>query len=149
MIWLLKRSLRKASNGPRKRHYTIPRHIKKQPPKPMLVAKETKLKELVVVAAAQHKAPSQISKLGAALPAPGPYHIQIGAFRSETDALARLSDIGTIAGSLLKGHKSFTMQVPENNVYRARFAGFTEYQARRACSQLKKKAIDCLAVPAK
>lgn len=149
MIRLLQRSLRKASNGPRKRNYLIARAPKRiVKPKPVVVAKKTEISEPIVVAAAQPKAAQQIKKLGAALPAPGPYHIQIGAFSSENDALARLKRIGNEAGPILKGHNSFTMQVPNNNIFRARFAGFTEYQARRTCSALKKKSIDCLAVPA-
>ena len=82
-------------------------------------------------------------------PPEGPYHIQIGAFGSEEDAERRLHSIGSKAGKLLKGHKSFTMLVPTNNVYRARFAGFSEADARKTCRQLKKKSIDCMAISAK
>ncbi len=81
-------------------------------------------------------------------PPQGPYHIQIGAFGSEEDAERRLHSIGSKAGKLLTGHKSFTMLVPSNNVYRARFAGFSEADARKTCKQLKKKAIDCMAISA-
>ena len=81
-------------------------------------------------------------------PPQGPYHIQIGAFGSEEDAERRLHSIGSKAGKLLTGHKSFTMLVPSNNVYRARFAGFSEADARQTCRQLKKKAIDCMAISA-
>lgn len=78
----------------------------------------------------------------------GPYHIQIGAFGSEEDAQRRLHSITSSAGVLLKGHQSFTMLVPQNNVYRARFAGFSEQEARKTCKLLKRKSIDCLAVSA-
>lgn len=81
-------------------------------------------------------------------PPQGPYHIQIGAFGSEEDAQRRLHSIGSKAGRLLTGHKSFTMLVPQNNVYRARFAGFSEADARNTCKQLKKKSIDCLPISA-
>ena len=81
-------------------------------------------------------------------PPEGPYHIQIGAFGSAEDAERRLHSIGSRAGKLLKGHKSFTMLVPTNNVYRARFAGFSEADARKTCRQLKKKSIDCMAISA-
>lgn len=147
MIRLLRKSLRKASNGQRKKHYVLARRpVKKAAPKPVIVQK--KVAEPIVVASARAKAPEGISKLGAALPAPGPYHIQIGAFSTKDDALARLESIGSKAGSILKGHKSFTMAVPNSEIHRARFAGFTEFQAKRACNLLKKRSIDCLAVPA-
>lgn len=81
-------------------------------------------------------------------PPQGPYHIQIGAFGSEEDAERRLHSIGSKAGKLLTGHKSFTMKVSSNNVYRARFAGFSETDARQTCRQLKKKSIDCMAISA-
>lgn len=81
-------------------------------------------------------------------PPQGPYHIQIGAFGTEEDAERRLHSIGSKAGKLLNGHKSFTMKVSSNNVYRARFAGFSEADARKTCRQLKKKAIDCMAISA-
>lgn len=81
-------------------------------------------------------------------PPKGPYHIQIGAFGSEEDAERRLHSIGSKAGKLLKGHQSFTMLVPTNNVYRARFGGFSEADARKTCRQLKKKSIDCMAISA-
>lgn len=80
--------------------------------------------------------------------APGPYHIQVGAFGNQEDAQRRLHSIGTSASSLLKGHNSVTMLVPQNNVYRARFTGFSEADARSTCKLLKRKSIDCLAVPA-
>jgi D-alanyl-D-alanine carboxypeptidase len=81
-------------------------------------------------------------------PPQGPFHIQIGAFGTEEDAERRLHSIGSKAGKLLNGHKSFTMKVSSNNVYRARFAGFSEADARKTCRQLKKKAIDCMAISA-
>lgn len=84
----------------------------------------------------------------AALDAPGPYHIQVGAFGNQEDAQRRLHSIGSTASSLLKGHNSVTMLVPQNKVYRARFTGFSEADARSTCKLLKKKSIDCLAVPA-
>ncbi len=161
MIGLLKRSLRKASNGAPKRHVAIARRPKpwKNPDKAPVVAKkpvvaakpvvaEKKVTKAIVVASATQKAPERIQKLGAALPAEGPYHIQIGAFGSEMDAERRLRSIGSTAGSLLAGHKSFTMAVPDAKIFRARFAGFSQQQARRTCALLKKKSIDCLAVAA-
>lgn len=150
MIRLLKRALRKASNGPRKQLIAIPRRQPKpwKNPDGKKVIAEKKVTKAIVVAAATQKAPKGIQKLGAALPAEGPYHIQIGAFGSEMDAQRRLRSIGSKAGPLLAGHKSFTMAVPESNIFRARFAGFSQEQARRTCALLKKKSIDCLAVAA-
>lgn len=133
---LLNKALRKASNGPRKKIYQIAKP-KKQLKEPIVVATANP-KKLVI--------PPQ--KLGALTPAKGPYHIQIGAFGSKEDAQTRLATIGSKVGNLLKGHDSFTMPVPNQTLYRARFAGFSEQDARKTCQLLKRRAITCLAVPA-
>lgn len=142
MVRLLNKSLRRASNGQRKKHYLIAR--RKPAAKPPIVSVE---KKPIVVTAVNSKR-LQPQKLGAKLPAKGPFHIQIGAFGSREDALSRLSSVGAKAGGLLKGHDSFTMPVPDSTIYRARFAGFSEIDARRTCKQLKRRSIDCLAVRA-
>ncbi len=160
---VLKKVIRKASKGQRKKIYKVARsaYLKK----PQMLAAIKKPRELakkpvqkkqhdlldkkpVEVAALNRKAPPGLKKLGAALPQKGPFHIQIGAFGSKEDAMVRLESIGTVAGVQLKGHKSFTMQVPDQALYRARFAGFSEQDARKTCKWLKRKSIECLAVPA-
>ena len=143
MAKILRKSVRKASRGQRKKHIVFTR---KRPAQKQLV-KSKPIKEPIQLAEGPKVKPKP-QRLGADIPPAGPYHIQIGAFGSEADAKQRLASIGSKAGNLLTGHKSFTMLVPNNTVYRARFAGFTEQDARQTCRKLKRKAIDCLAVPA-
>jgi len=148
MVRILKKSLRKASNGVRKKHMRIARRAKKAP---KTVALHKTQKPILVAQAPiqQRKAPQM---LGLGVPDPsthkGPYHIQIGAFGNKEDAQKMLYSIGTKASTILQGHKSTTMLVPNNTVYRARFTGFSKQDAQQTCRQLKRKAIDCLAVPA-
>lgn len=80
----------------------------------------------------------------------GPYHVQIGAFETQNEADARLAAVHSAAGDLLKGHLPITMPVPvgDRHLVRARFASFSQQQARAVCAQLKLRAIDCLAVKA-
>ncbi len=145
MAKILRKSVRKASRGKRKQHIVF---TPKRRPAQKQIVKTQPIKEPIRLAQGPKIKPEP-QRLGAGLPPAGPYHIQIGAFGSEEDAKQRLASIGSKAGSLLTGHQSFTMLVPNNNsVYRARFAGFTEQDARQTCRQLKRKAIDCLAVPA-
>ena len=156
MMRLLKKSLRKASKGRRKTHVVLANsravaakreQMAQTPPqrrqqRPVVTPQTKKIAKTVPLDHPSAKL------LGARVPAKGPYHIQIGAFGSEYDAQARLSAIGGRVSSLLKGHQSFTMLVPNQTIYRARFAGFSEQDARRTCRLLKKRAIECLAVPA-
>ena len=133
MVRLLNKSLRKASNGTRKK---------------TVVATKRKPVKTVPLEVAELPSRPGVKRLGVGVPPKGPYHIQIGAFGSKTDAQTRLDLAGERASSLLRGHESFTMMVPNQNVYRARFAGFSEKDARHTCRLLKRKSIDCLAVPA-
>lgn len=153
MSYILRRSLAKASNGPRKQYYAIPR--KKIIRKPIEVSAKRPVNDVVLT-----KKKTDIKSLGGkkslgspktdnAIDPQGPYHIQIGAFRSKLDAQNRLDSVGSKAKTLLHGHKRFTMQVAESEIFRARFAGFSEKDARKTCRLLKKRSIDCLAVPAK
>lgn len=174
MIKVLKKSLRKAKNVARKKRVLIARSPRPEEKRQRLLAqklaeknaakksiistRETKKsiedKNLdngsgrIVLAGGPKDLSIPVQKLGVGVPPEGPYHIQIGAFGSEEDAKQWLSSIGSRARSLLKGHQSFTMLVPENSIYRARFAGFSEKDARKTCKQLKRRAIDCMAIPA-
>lgn len=158
---LLNKSLRRAKNGARKKHVMIAkakRPVAKpyvQPAKKVVqrkrvvVTQDSKSKSQFILAEGSSDGPiAQTATADEIASQQGPYHIQIGAFGSQEDAKRRLHSIGSKAGSLLKGHSSFTMLSPNNSVYRARFAGFSELDARKTCKQLKKYRIDCLAVSA-
>ena len=162
MAHILRRALKRASNGKRKTHYVIARRAKKparkevyqtpQVKKPVVIAKAKEknlVKEVPVrTAILETDKTSTLRRLGANVAAAGPYHVQIGAFASKVEAENRLTQVGQNARSLLSGHQSFTMLIPDRNIYRARFGGFSESKARATCDQLKKRSIACMAISA-
>jgi len=74
------------------------------------------------------------------------YHVQVGAYSSQTEAIKRLNAIQSKAGKVLQGHQPITMPLPnpKRYLFRARFAGFSEAKARATCSQLISRAIPCV-----
>lgn len=71
--------------------------------------------------------------------------VQIGAFPSEEQAKSRLEDAIGHAGGLLEKGDPYTEVTSRgsNKLYRARFAGFDEATARRACERLKRSDFAC------
>ena len=82
--------------------------------------------------------------------APGPFHIQIGAYQTEAEARARLGTVVGSAGKVLGGHDPLAVLYSGSSQvwYRARFAGFERPQADQACLVLKAKHIDCIVMRA-
>jgi D-alanyl-D-alanine carboxypeptidase len=81
----------------------------------------------------------------------GAFHIQIGAFQSQTEAERQLAAIRERVGALLVNRSAVTtpLRQGEKTLYRARYAGF-EAQAAAAsvCSELKRLNISCLVMAA-
>jgi D-alanyl-D-alanine carboxypeptidase len=78
------------------------------------------------------------------------WHIQIGAVATEADAEALLDRAQDKMGKLLGSLHPFTQRIDHDGetLYRARFAGLAgKDAARQTCAQLKRRSIDCLAVP--
>jgi len=75
----------------------------------------------------------------------GSYHVQVGAFTSRTEAENRLGMVQQRALDVLEGHLPFTATFVKNDTewYRARFAGFSQKEAKSTCSALKKRSLDC------
>jgi cell division protein FtsN len=83
--------------------------------------------------------------------AAGAFHIQIGAFQSQTEAERQLASIRQRAGSLLSDRSAVTSAVKQGDkvFYRARYAGFdAQTTAAGACAELKRLSIDCLVMKA-
>lgn len=80
----------------------------------------------------------------------GTYHVQVGAFTSQSDAQNRLGMVQQRAPKLLDGHMPFTATFSKNDTewYRARFAGFSKTDARSTCEALKRKRLECIAMAA-
>ncbi|MEN2494285.1 MAG: hypothetical protein TECD_00176 [Hyphomicrobiaceae bacterium hypho_1] len=74
--------------------------------------------------------------------------IQVGAFGTLHDANRQLAKALSKANSCLAGLYSYTSQskLGKRNIYRARFLGYSSYEAESICSYLKKINIDCFVV---
>lgn len=77
----------------------------------------------------------------------GGWIIQIGAYANETQARERLAEARERAARVLSEVTPFTEKATRgsNEFYRARFAGFDEAGAKRACETLKKNDFACFA----
>jgi len=75
------------------------------------------------------------------------FQIQIGAYKTPSEAQQRLASVEQKTAGLLKGYQPLTQPVTsgQRTLYRARFTGFiAASSAKKACRELKKRAIDCL-----
>ncbi|MEX0591350.1 MAG: D-alanyl-D-alanine carboxypeptidase, partial [Xanthobacteraceae bacterium] len=95
--------------------------------------------------------PAAVSELSDSMPtasvARGGWIIQIGAYAKEEQARDRLNEARSIAASILAKGNPYTEKSSKgrNDIYRARFAGFDEASAKRACETLKKNDFSCFA----
>jgi D-alanyl-D-alanine carboxypeptidase len=91
--------------------------------------------------------PVAAGKTGGSL---GPFHVQVGAFPSESEAATRLGEVRGRAASLLGSHRPVTLTFRKDDTqwYRARFAGFSQDDARGTCAALKRLALDCVVMRA-
>ena len=80
----------------------------------------------------------------------GAFHVQVGAYTSESEAENRLGVVQSRASDLLDGHLPFTTSFTKDNSewYRARFAGFSKGNAQSVCESLKKMSVDCVVMRA-
>ncbi len=80
----------------------------------------------------------------------GRFHIQVGAYSRQTDAMERLATIQVEAGDVIGGYAPLSVPLRETkrNLYRARFAGFSRTSADSTCNQLKRRAITCVVMSA-
>lgn len=76
---------------------------------------------------------------------PTAWTIQIGAFSSEQDAMRRLETAQQLGLTQLASKNGFTVahSTEERVIYRARFGGFEQSEARTACRQLIRRSINC------
>lgn len=106
----------------------------------------------------------QAAALSGAAPAPSPgrmaaggpppstvptganYQIQVGAFASAAEAERQLHAIRARAGEVVGNASNQTMQAETGGkqIWRARFGGFDTTSATQACTELRRRQIDCL-----
>ncbi|MEO1544186.1 MAG: SPOR domain-containing protein [Pseudomonadota bacterium] len=75
----------------------------------------------------------------------GRYHVQIGAYNSQSEAVARLTQIAAREEQLLSGYSRLAVPVQsgQRRLYRARFAGFSAATASKTCTELRRRSVDC------
>lgn len=76
----------------------------------------------------------------------GAFQVQVGAYMSQNEAENRLGMVQQRATDLLDSHLPFTASFmkEDREWFRARFAGFSEEEARATCTALKKRSLDCV-----
>lgn len=74
------------------------------------------------------------------------WFIQVGALESEKEAKERLSEVRSAVKVLLKNAEAYTETVKKGSrtFYRARFAGFDEAGAAKACREVKASKFVCM-----
>lgn len=81
----------------------------------------------------------------------GGFHIQIGAYQSQSEAERQLTTVRQRATTVLGNRAAVTTQFKQGDkvFYRARYGGFDEQAAAAgACGELKRLKIDCLVMKA-
>ncbi len=80
---------------------------------------------------------------------PTSWVIQVGAYAEPSEAVARIRQAVTAAPVLLSNAVPITMPVSSSaqTLYRSRFGGLNETNARKACRELSRAAISCIAIP--
>jgi D-alanyl-D-alanine carboxypeptidase len=78
----------------------------------------------------------------------GAWIIQVGAYPEEEKAQERIRQAQDLGKDLLGNANPFTEKVVKGTqeLYRARFAGFSQSSAEAACSYFKRNAIDCISM---
>lgn len=89
--------------------------------------------------------PKHMSSTKIVEPAKGKWVVQVGAFKSKSDAREQLTFVKKRFGKQFAGTEGF-IAPPIAGAYRSRFKGFSETSAKAACSALKAKRLACLVV---
>ncbi len=130
------------------------------PPEPVRAPEPPRIaaREPVAVPQKQQEQPSPTLAAATAatskeMDQPGPFHVQVGAFPDQAQAVARLESVKEALGeAMLKSHPQFIMPVslPSGVVmYRARLSRFAdEAQAKSACQKLQLSGIECWGIRA-
>ncbi len=94
--------------------------------------------------------PAQTADSSPEINAPGPFHVQIGAYPSDGEARLKLGAALGSAKTVLAGHTpvSIVYNASSKVWYRARFAGFERPAADQTCATLKAKHFECIVMRA-
>lgn len=154
MMYILNKSLPRATRGPTKKRRLIahkkPRESKDESNFPEKAAQDA-VASIPMDTVAQGDADATV-RLPKRKPAgrDGGFHIQVGAYARQTDAIERLEAVQKKAGDVIRGYTPLAVPhvASQRRLYRARFAGFTRNSADSTCDLLKKRAITCIVMSA-
>jgi D-alanyl-D-alanine carboxypeptidase len=90
--------------------------------------------------------PAKMPPVPHAKPGRGSYAVQVGAFSSPAAAERTAKRALAEAGQALSGGIRRVTRLADQELYRARVTGLNARSAERACSQLKRRGMDCLVV---
>ncbi len=133
--------------------YTAPAGKRSGPIDKVLQPKSMPFKVAIAAAGSPKPAVPAAKPKGEATPTPGKHggwHVQIAAVPTAEGAAKLLQQVQLKAGPVLKSAEPLTQPVKTSGMtlYRVRFAGFSgKQEARAVCARLKRKSVDCLAVP--
>ena len=89
--------------------------------------------------------PARTSSVKVVAPASGRWVVQVGSFRSKSDAREQLTFVKKRFGKQFSGKEGYVAD-PVAGAYRSRFKGFSQASAKAACSALKAKRLACMVV---
>ena len=117
----------------------------------LIVKTEPKVRAVAVAEPApETAAPAELADSTPEINAPGPFHVQIGAYPSEDEARQKLGVALGSAKTALTGHTPVAIVYNASSKvwYRARFAGFERPAADQTCAALKTKHFECIVMRA-
>ncbi len=76
--------------------------------------------------------------------------VQVGAYGSQSEAERQLAHVRERSGAFLQGRTALTIAgiASGRTFYRARFGGFDVQSANQACTELRRRQIDCFVTKA-
>ena len=101
--------------------------------------------KIIIGADKDRAAPSRIASAKPSSQKKGDWLVQVGAFRSRSQAEDHLRKMNKRFGSEFSAYQS-SVGDAVNGYFRARFTGFTALGAKQACQALKARKLTCLAI---
>ena len=112
------------------------------------VARTLESSDVVAVSTPKPEAAKKVAK-AAPFKRTGSWTVQVGTSRSYRGAQGLITRVQRKARSAVggRGTKIATLRTRRGKrIFRARFVGYSKYQARQACRQIKRRRMDCLAI---
>ena len=119
------------------------------PAKPITTPTVPAVKKEIASASVAAAEPASPEPKAAPFKRTGSWVVQVGASGTRSGAKSLIRDAQRKAAAHVRGRGTSIASVRGRRgkrLYRARFVGFSKYQARQACRQIKRRRMDCLAI---